>query len=255
MSILSYSNNAKTTITATIGTTNTSITVATGTGSLFPASGFYATLSDPLDYSINEIVFVTTRASDVLTVQRHQQGTTAKIWEAGSVISQDITAGDMDNFLQRQELTEIYNPPVGSILPYASQFQPPQNWLWCDGNAYAISLYPSLYSVLGTTYGTAPSGYFFLPNLKGAFVRGANNQTGGYNPLRTVGSVQQQAIKAHNHALPRYFFGGAEQRDDNRQNDYPETSSTQLYTDNWVGSETRPVNIALGYIIRAKLIF
>lgn len=80
-----FSNNASATLAASINTTVTTIVVSTGQGALFPSLGasdfFYATL---VDASNNiEIVKVTARVSDTLTVVRGQDGTTGRSYAAG----------------------------------------------------------------------------------------------------------------------------------------------------------------------------
>lgn len=106
--LFEYANNAHTTLASTIGTGDLTMTVATGSGSMFPAlssgQAFYCTLLDASTLLINEIVEVTARTGDVFTIVRAQQGTTAQVWNAGSIVSQLITAGDLDNFVQAAEL-------------------------------------------------------------------------------------------------------------------------------------------------------
>ncbi len=88
------SNNATTTTTADLSSTALSVTVATGTGILFPILGtgdyFYATLSD-----VNgnlEIVKVTARTDDVMTIARGQAGTLALPFPANSRFELRVTA-------------------------------------------------------------------------------------------------------------------------------------------------------------------
>jgi hypothetical protein len=87
-------NNAYSTLASTITDVATSISLAAGTGSRFPViSGgdyFYATL---IDTSNNlEVVKVTARSTDTLTVVRAQDGTTARAYSSGSRIELRITA-------------------------------------------------------------------------------------------------------------------------------------------------------------------
>ena len=94
-----FANGASTTLASAITNSVTSITVATGTGALFPAlSGanyFYATL---VDVSNNiEIVKVTARSSDTMTVVRGQEGTTARSYIVGSKFELRVTAAGMAN--------------------------------------------------------------------------------------------------------------------------------------------------------------
>ena len=119
MTILLYANNATSTLQSGIAPGATSCTLATGTGSLFPAittgQAFYMTLVDAATQLVNEIVLVTARAGDVCTIVRGQQGTTAKTWAASDIASQLVTAGDNANFLQGAGLQAgLYNYAVGS---------------------------------------------------------------------------------------------------------------------------------------------
>lgn len=87
-------NNAFSTLASGIDGSVTSITVAAGTGSLFPAAGgadyFYATLINTSNQL--EIVKVTSRSTDTLTVVRAQDGTTARAYSSGARIELRVTA-------------------------------------------------------------------------------------------------------------------------------------------------------------------
>ena len=89
-----FSNNGHSTLAASLSSSATSITVASGHGARFPSlsSGeyFYATL---IDASNNlEIVKVTARSSDVLTATRAQESTTARAYAIGDRIELRVTA-------------------------------------------------------------------------------------------------------------------------------------------------------------------
>jgi hypothetical protein len=91
---IKLSNNAFATLAAGINSSATSITVTTGQGARFPTLSagdyFYATL---IDTSNNlEIVKCTARATDVLTVTRAQESTTARAYSAGDRIEIRLTA-------------------------------------------------------------------------------------------------------------------------------------------------------------------
>lgn len=82
---IKWTNNASTTLASSISAVATTITVASSGGSLFPSLGtgdyFYATL---VDSSNNlEIVKVTARTGDVMTVVRGQEGTSANSYVGG----------------------------------------------------------------------------------------------------------------------------------------------------------------------------
>lgn len=91
---IKVANNAFGTLAAGINSSATSITLTTGQGARFPSLGagdyFYATL---IDTSNNlEIVKVTARSTDVLTVVRAQESTTARAYVAGDRIEIRLTA-------------------------------------------------------------------------------------------------------------------------------------------------------------------
>lgn len=91
------SNFAKTVFGSPVTSVATSITLFPGAGSLFPnPSGgnyFRLLLTDAATSNNNEIVFCTARSGDVLTVTRHEEGTSAHAWIAGDIIENVLTAG------------------------------------------------------------------------------------------------------------------------------------------------------------------
>ena len=92
---IKLTNNAFATLAAGINSSVTSITVTSGQGARFPTLSagdyFYATL---IDTSNNlEIVKCTARSTDVLTVVRAQESTTARAYSTGDRIEIRITAG------------------------------------------------------------------------------------------------------------------------------------------------------------------
>jgi hypothetical protein len=91
---IKLTNNAFGTLAAGINSSATSITLTSGQGTRFPTLGagdyFYATL---IDTSNNlEIVKCTARSTDVLTVVRAQESTTARAYNTGDRIEIRITA-------------------------------------------------------------------------------------------------------------------------------------------------------------------
>lgn len=98
---IKFANSAYATLAAGIASGATSITLTTGQGARFPSLGagdyFYATL---IDASNNlEIVKCTARSTDVLTVTRAQEGTTARAYSAGDRIELRVTAAGLSEFL------------------------------------------------------------------------------------------------------------------------------------------------------------
>jgi hypothetical protein len=79
-------NNAVTTLAGAITNVATSFNVASGGGGKFPSSGyFYVTLLDSAN--VPEIVKCTTRAVDTFTIVRAQDGTSARAFLSGAVVT------------------------------------------------------------------------------------------------------------------------------------------------------------------------
>jgi len=97
-----FTNNASAPLAASISSSATTITVTTAQGALFPAlSGsdyFYATLTNSSNQL--EIVKVTARVSDSMTVVRGQEGTTARAYSAADKIEVRVTAAGLTNMVQ-----------------------------------------------------------------------------------------------------------------------------------------------------------
>ena len=139
--------------------------------------------------------------------------------------------------------------PIGSIVLWPRN-TPPTNWLECGGPAVSRTTYATLFAVTGTTHGVGDgSTTFNVPDMRGEFVRGWDNGR-GVDSGRAFGSAQTGAIEAHTHlitppsssdttsaGLTATGSGGVEQ-------------VTAYNSGSTGGTETRPRNIALMYIIR-----
>jgi len=94
-----YSNNASSLLLASINNTDTTFSVSSGTGSLFPSTAggghYYLTFSD-LNGNV-EIVLVTTKSSDTFTVTRAQDGTSARSWTLGDRIELRLCKAMLDD--------------------------------------------------------------------------------------------------------------------------------------------------------------
>jgi len=122
VSLLIFSNNAESSLAQGLTPTATTITVSPATGNLFPQplanQEFYATLTDVATETINEIVLVTTRVGDSMTVVRGQDNTTAKAWQAGDLFAMLVTAGTQERFLQQDQYYGVnINNDVGTPTP------------------------------------------------------------------------------------------------------------------------------------------
>lgn len=101
--------------------------------------------------------------------------------------------------------------PVGCIMPFAGPATNiPAGWMLCDGSEVSRSAYANLYNAIGVAWGTGNgSTTFNLPDLRGMFLRGVAgtdtvgdpdagtrlaNANGG-NSGNNVGSFQGDAIR------------------------------------------------------------
>lgn len=124
-------NNAQTVLAAGISASATSLTVNSGTGSLFPApsdgvSFFKLTLIDAATGQLTEIMHVTARTGDTMTIERGQEGTTARAWSANDIAANMMTAGTLNYILANFQpldatLTALARLATGANkLPYFS---------------------------------------------------------------------------------------------------------------------------------------
>lgn len=115
MSLL-FSNNAQTTIAGSISNTAVAVALAPGTGAEFPtpAAGqtFLGTFNDAATGLLYEIVSVTARSTDTLTIVRAQESTVALAWNAGDIFGNFMTAGTAAAFVQ---LPLSSNPAGGGL--------------------------------------------------------------------------------------------------------------------------------------------
>jgi hypothetical protein len=106
MANMQFANNAATTLASSILVGATSLTVASGTGTLFPTlSGsqyFYCTLSNAAGTTI-EIVKVTARSTDTFTITRAQDGTTASAFSTGDKVELRLVRASLNDFPKLDE--------------------------------------------------------------------------------------------------------------------------------------------------------
>lgn len=96
--------------------------------------------------------------------------------------------------------------PAGTIVQWPSNTTP-ANWLICDGSAVSRSAYASLFSAIGTTYGTGDgSTTFNLPNLKGRVPVGRDSAQTEFDTLGETGgaksvTLSSSQIPSHTHSF------------------------------------------------------
>lgn len=174
--------------------------------------------------------------------------------------------------------------PSGTVFHFAGSAAP-TGWLICDGSAVSRTTYATLFTAIGTTYGSGDgSTTFNLPDCRGIFIAGTGSQAvGGVTYTRTHGDKQGDAMQGHRHSgttssnnagrmrfrTPAGF--SASVNDSNymvmstssptgfeapNQEAHSHTVTTTAYTVDGANgtprtaAETRPANIAMNHIIK-----
>lgn len=165
--------------------------------------------------------------------------------------------------------------PIGTIAAYGGDTRSAaiadrlrrQGWLPCDGGSVKQADYPDLHLAIGGAFGKDDGGgTFSLPDLRGRFLRGADQATGrdpdagarypsgaNGNGGDNVGSVQEDAFRKHSiQASFRPVWG---EEDNPLALHVPgsglRVSKYEYPTDPAGGNETRPKNIYANWIIKA----
>lgn len=143
--LLLAANNAQSVLAAGISASATTMTLNTGTGALFPApvsgtSFFKLTLIDAATGQISEIVHVTARTGDTLTIVRAQEGTLARAWSVNDIAANMMTAGTLsyifDNYATIASLGTAASKNVGTgagQIPDMSSFPSGTNYFKMPG--------------------------------------------------------------------------------------------------------------------------
>jgi microcystin-dependent protein len=179
-----------------------------------------------------------------------------------NALSRNVVAGDISvfEFTGSNAVREIGfygagdGASIGAVQLHAGP-SPPAGFLECNGASLLRADYPGLFAVIGVAHGTVDGTHFNLPDLRGKFVRGydhgagndpdAASRTGttGGATGDNVGSLQGEEFKAHTHTS---LTGSGQAVPGGLGNDL----TTSGNTGSAGGTETRPVNVALMYIIK-----
>ncbi|MEE9432557.1 MAG: phage tail protein [Melioribacteraceae bacterium] len=190
-----------------------------------------------------------------------------------------------------QRLDKIHSPinlPIGVILPFSGEMDKLDNknntYILCDGRGLKVEKYKELFSVIGWKYGYGneliDKKYFSVPDLRGMFIRGVDGDRNLdiESPKRTdavgnlvgdkVGSMQDHQFERHNHPITdpghahpysAYAEPASNRIDDGGSIGFQwhsrNTSSARtnvLIQDAGESEETRPVNISVYYLIKAR---
>ena len=198
-------NNAATTIAGSLTTTATSIALAAGNGSKFPAlspGDWFPMTLIKASTGEREIVKVTARSTDLLTVVRGQEGTAPLTFSAGDKAELRVTAAvfaEYNTLLAAAQAAAdaADKTDIGMIVMSGNNAAPTRGtWLKCDGAAVSRTTYASLFAKLGTTYGAGNgSTTFNLPDFRGVVPRGLDEGR-GLDTGRALGNYQADSNKS-----------------------------------------------------------
>jgi phage-related tail fiber protein len=140
--------------------------------------------------------------------------------------------------------------PIGSVVAWPRNTAP-TNWLECSGQAVSRTTYATLFAITGTVFGVGNGTTTFnVPDLRGEFVRGWDNSR-GVDSGRAFGSAQADELEAHTHLISPPSSSDTTSSGLTATGTGGGETVTPYESGSTGGTETRPRNIALMYIIRA----
>lgn len=189
-----------------------------------------------------------------------------------------VGSGESGVYVKQNETTWIQfgdssvdpGVPVGSVITWLSASAPNGAvWLECNGSAVSRSLYSSLFSVLGTTYGSGDGTTTFnLPDLRGMYLAGMPTSGGALNtPVGNVGnqvSLTSNNLPQHQHSINHGHAQVTTNKDGSHTHSTgtsssqfaiaPDSAGSATYVapkDNtgWDGTNANPSGFADGYAI------
>jgi hypothetical protein len=185
---------------------------------------------------------------------------------AGAITAQGFTAASGVSMAGIQNAVNV-SVPIGTIMAYGgdtanatlAQELAKQGWLPCNGGIVSRQEYGELFGAIQTAFGTDNAATFRLPDLRGRFPRGVDQNAGrdpdrggrgasagGGNGGDRVGSVQDDMFGRHTHGYDQF----PNSRGGIASGNYWQGGRVQ--TDAAGGNETRPKNLYVNWIIKAK---
>lgn len=101
------------------------------------------------------------------------------------------------------DFLDLILPPVGTVMPYVGGTAP-TGWLLCDGASYSTTSYPKLSALCGTKFGSAGSGLFKVPDLRGRVIAGLDSSQTEFDTIGKTGGAKSVTLTvsnmpSHNH--------------------------------------------------------
>ena len=154
-------------------------------------------------------------------------------------------------------ITAANGNPVGTIIAFGGNTIP-TGYLECNGEFIPSSDYPELSAVLGNSWGAPSSTNFYLPDLRGLFLRGVTGSSANDPDVNTrtftgananaVGSMQMDTLGSHTHTT--YQTRNNNTNVDNGGYSWSNETYFDRQTGATGGNETRPKNAYVRYIIK-----
>ena len=94
--------------------------------------------------------------------------------------------------------TTVQGVPSGAVFCLAVS-SVPADYLECNGDAVSRTTYAALFAVIGTTYGSTSGSNFRVPDLRGEFVRGWDHGR-GVDSERSIATSQGSQFAQHKHS-------------------------------------------------------
>jgi microcystin-dependent protein len=199
------SNNTKNLANGTVltapspATSGTTLVLDSGYGSAMPAVPFFLTLTPPGQLSTmgnSEVVLVTARSTDTLTIVRAMKSTTARSIASGWVVSNSIYVET--------------STQVGDIMTTLNA-TPRAGRLFMDGGTYTKANYPLMYQYVvdnpayGTYTTTSGSESFTLKDMRNR-MQIAKGPSGTFSTLGATGGAEMHTntvteMANHSHVL------------------------------------------------------
>ncbi len=195
--------------------------------------------------------------------------TMSNIGQLGNVAPDNITTAIVAGLL-----TALF--PIGMIIKMAGSTIP-TGWLLCDGSSLLRASYPALFNEISTAFGAADGAHFNLPDGRGMFFRGVSGASGndpnaaariayttGGTSGNNLGSYQTSTFSSHTHTQDPHNHtvrsspgsGAANERTtivdtvDGNWQDFGIVTPTTATNQSTGGSETRPINLYVNFLIK-----